>query len=466
MIKKVVLISGLLAAALTAAGQQKYIADKVVAVVGNSHILYSEVAEQAKQLTEEYRKQEYTSPRDAMSEALERLLEQKLLYNQALIDSVEITRYMGQISSMVNGQVEQMTAEAGSVKALETQRRMPLYSIRDKVREDLEEYFYAHAMRGEIEGQVTITPGEVDRFYRKIDKDSLPIVPEQYSYAQITRLPKSTELAKQRAREKLLELRQRIIDGDRFDRLAVIYSKDTGSAMKGGEMDPAPKESFVEPFANALAKLRPGQVSGVVETEFGFHIIQLMDKPSENLYHLRHILIKPTYTDEELNETVIFLDSLAGIIRKGDITFSDAAKLYSDDAASKLNGGLVSDQELLFRYRGETDPKQTRTRFVKDNLDVSDYRYLSRLKPGEISTSFIGTDFQMNQVGKILKLIAIIPPHKADLAQDYLDIEEMAISRKRDAHYRKWLDSKIDEMYVRVDPMFKVADFDNKRWFK
>lgn len=454
------------AATCAASAQDKFIADKVVAVVGNSPILYSDVVKQAEQITAEYRSQNYTSPRNPLVEALEVLLEQKLLYNQAQIDSVNIDNYKGRIAEMVDQDVSKMITEAGSISALENQRRRPLYSIKEDMRSEMEEYYYAMQMRNTIETQVKVTPGEVDRFYRRIDRDSLPIIPEQYVYAQITKLPKTTELAKQRARERLLDLRQRIIDGEKFDRLAIMYSIDPGSNMRGGEMDPAPKESFVEPFANALAKLRPGQVSGVVETEFGFHIIQLIDKPSNDLYHLRHILVKPTYTNEELSETLAFLDSLSGVIRDGGITFEQAALESSSDEATRMNGGLVSNQQLLLRYTGNADPKQTRTRFIKDNLDPEDYRRLSRLRAGEISESFIGNDIAGNQMGKILKLIEIIPPHKADLAQDYLDIEQLALERKQRAHYDQWLGKKMDEMYIRIDPMFDQAEFKNAHWFK
>jgi peptidyl-prolyl cis-trans isomerase SurA len=465
MTRKTIILCAVLALS-QAAFAQKFIADKVVAVVGSQPILYSEVKAQAAQMTEEYRRQNYTSDRDPMDEALEALLEQKLLYSQSQIDSIDISGYAGRIAEMVRATTDGMIAEAGSIMALEAREHKPLYSIKEKMRNQYEEYFGANEMRSHVQRQVKMTPGEVDRFYRDIDHDSLPVIPEQYVYAQITKFPKSAEIARQRTRERLLELRQRIIEGERFDRLAVIYSLDGGSAMRGGEMDPAPKESFVEPFAVAAAKLRPGQVSGVVETEYGFHIIQLIDKPSENLYHLRHILLKPTYTTDEQIETLDFLDSLAGVIRAGGITFERAAQLHSDDAASKMNGGVVSNQDMLFRYYGDSDPAKTRTRFAKDDLEPSDASHLVRMSQGEISRAFMGRDFRMNEMGKILRLNEIVPSHTANLSEDWLDIEQMALARKQTAHYRKWLDSKIDEMYVRIDPMFKRENFANKRWFK
>jgi peptidyl-prolyl cis-trans isomerase SurA len=458
----------LLAGGTSAFAQQQFVADKVVAVVGAMPVLYSEVAAQAAAMIEQYRAENITSPRPPMTEALESLLEQKLLYQRAQIDSIGLDQLAPRIAGAVESSVEAMIARAGSIKALENEKNKPLYTIKEDMRVEIEEYYGAQEMRRWIVApdRVKITPGEVDRFFRRIDPDSLPIIPEQYIYAQITRLPKNVEIAKQRARERLLDLRQRIIDGERFDRLAISYSVDTGSALRGGEMDPQPRESFVGPFSEAISKLQPGQVSGVVETEYGFHLIQLIDKPADNLYHVRHILLKPTYTDSELLETRNFLDSLAGVIRRGEVEFAAAALQHSDDKASRMNGGLVSNQQLLYRYTGDSDPKRTSTRFVKDAIAQEDAAQLIRLREGEISAAYIGRDLRMDEMGKILKLVQVIPAHKANLAEDWLELEQKALERKQSAAFKQWIDAKIDEMYVRIDPMFSQDDFLNKRWFK
>ena len=468
MLRKSFILSAALAVAVSAFGQQQFIADKVVAVVGGSPILYSDLVAQAQVITEQYRTQNYTSPRDPMSEALEMLLEQKLLYQRAQIDSIGLERLAGNIAGAVEENVAAMIAQAGSIRALETEQHKPLFTIKEDMRKELEEYYGAQEMRSWVTSaeRVKITPGEVDRFFRKIDPDSLPIIPEQYVYAQITRLPGSVEVAKQRTRERLLELRQRIIDGDRFDNLARNYSVDPGSAIRGGELGLAPKEQWHESFGDAMAKLQPGQVSGVVETPNGFHIIQLIEKQGDNLYNARHILLKPSYTDEELRETTTFLDSLAGLIRKGDMTFAEAATKHSDDKDSKMNGGVVSNQKMLARYAGTNDPKHTSTRFFRDAIDQYDATQLIRLKEGEMSAPFVGQDMNMDQMGKILKLVQVIPAHKANLAEDWLAVEQMALQRKQDEHYREWLASKIDEMWIRIDPMFTPDDLVNKRWFK
>jgi peptidyl-prolyl cis-trans isomerase SurA len=270
MTRKIFILLAAIGLMLSAFGQQQrqFVADKVVAVVGGSPVLYSDVVKQAAVMAEQYRQQNYTSPRDPMAEALEMLLEQKLLFQRAQLDSIGLEQQEPQIAQMVDGNVEQMIAAAGSIKALENEKHKALFNIKEDLKHEVEEYYGAQMMREWVTSaeRVKVTPGEVDRFFRRIDPDSLPIIPEQYVYAQITKLPRSSELAKQRARERLLDLRQRIIDGEKFDMLARIYSVDHGSAMRGGEMDATSKESWVAPFADAVAKLQPGQTSGVVET--------------------------------------------------------------------------------------------------------------------------------------------------------------------------------------------------------
>ena len=298
----------------TVSAQERYTVDKVVAVVGNSAIKYSELVEARNVLVEERRKQGYTSDRDPMNEALEGLLVQKLLYNQALIDSVQIN--LDAVSSEVEARLAMMTEEAGSTAALEAEMGMPYYEIRQDFKGKYEEMYYAQAMRSDVISKVKITPGEVEMFYRELDRDSLPIVPEQYVYAQIVRYPTSSKEAKQRVREELLDMRERVINGTRFDLLARMYSVDPGTAMQGGEMEMSLNQ-FVQPFADALEKLQPGQISEVVETEYGFHIIQLVEKNGDR-YRCRHILLRPVYTPDELAEGGRFLDSLANEIRGGD----------------------------------------------------------------------------------------------------------------------------------------------------
>ena len=440
--------------------------DKVVAVVGSSSILYSDVDEYARQLVEQRRMEGYTSDRDPKNEALEALLTQKLLYNQAQIDSVTINN--GDIMSRVEEQVEQMLDMEGSIPALEAKHHMPIFNIREIMRQRYEEQAYAQAMQSEVVNKVTVIPGEVERFYKSIARDSLPTIADQYVYAQITKFPKSMTAAKQRTRERLLDMRERVITGNaKFDNLARMYSQD-GTAMRGGEMDPTPLAGLDPSFAAALEEMKPGQISEVVESQYGFHIIQLLDKRGQ-LYHFRHILLRPVYTSEELSESLNLLDSIADLIHKDSITFEKAALQYSDDAASKMNGGIVSNHDILERMNA-FDPKLTVTKFLKEDFgrfkSLDDYNALRMLKPGEVSDAFLTEDMLGNQMAKIVKLVEVIPTHTASLNEDYLRLEEMALQNKQERVFKEWLSKKIDAMYVYISPEFRSGEFENKHWLK
>ena len=467
MLKKGILAAALMLLAAGVVGQRRQVMlDKVVAVVGGSSIVYSEVADYARQLVEQRRQEGYPSDRDPMNEALEALMTQKLLYNQAQIDSVEINS--NDILSQVEDQVQQMVDMEGSISKLEAKQHMAIFNIREILRQRYEEQAYASAMQREVVSKVTVIPGEVERYYKSLSKDSLPTIADQYVYAQITKFPKSMKEAKQRARERLLDMRERVITGKaRFDNLARMYSVD-GTALRGGEMDPTPLAGLDEAFAKTLEGMKPGQISEVVESQFGFHIIQLLDKRGQ-LYHFRHILLRPEYTSDELGETLNQLDSIADLIHKDSITFEKAALRFSDDAASKMNGGIVSNHDILERYQA-FDAKLTVTKFLKEDFgrfkSLDDYNALIRLKPGEVSDAFLTEDLLGNQLGKIVKLVEVIPTHPASLNEDYLRLEEMALQDKQERVFREWLTKKIDGMYVFIDPEYRNGEFENKHWVK
>ncbi|MBR5132316.1 MAG: peptidylprolyl isomerase [Alistipes sp.] len=474
MIRKIALLIAFAALTLTStesvvAQRRQVMLDKVVAVVGGSSILYSEVEEYAEALVAQYQQMGYTSERDPMHEALEALLQQKLLYNQALLDSVEISQ--NDVTNRIESYLQSLIEEAGGIQAIETREHMPIFNYREMLRARYEEQAYAQALQQQIMSKVSIVPGEVERFYRNIDKDSLPIIGEQYVYAQITKFPASMKEAKQRTKERLLDMRQRVVTGEaKFSLLARMYSVD-GSAMYGGEMQPAPASVYVRPFAETLEKLKPGQVSEIVETEFGFHIIELIDKKGE-LYHCRHILLRPTYTHEELMQPARQLDSIARLIRLDSLSFEDAALRFSDDASSKMNGGIVSNHDILTRQGIYDGARLTATRFLREDFGMDggkaleDYAALMRLKVGEVSNSFQTTDYMGNQMSKIVKLVEIIPPHTASLKDDYVRLEEMALNQKRERYFMEWLNKKIESMYIYIDPEFRTWEFENKKWIK
>lgn len=449
------------------AQKRQVMLDKVVAVVGASSILYSEVEEHAAQLVEQRRQQGYTSDRDPMNEALEALMTRKLLYHQGQIDSVQVSD--ADILARVEDQLQMMIEQEGSISALEAKHHMAIFNIREMLHRQMEEQSYAQMMQQTVIGKVAVTPGEVEQFYKSIPQDSLPMVAEQYVYAHITKFPKSMTEAKQRTRERLLEMRSRVINGQaKFENLARMYSQDPGTALRGGEMDPSPLASLDAAFADALEQLREGQISEVVESQFGFHIIQLLDKHGQ-LYHFRHILLRPSYTADELTESLTMLDSLATLIRADSITFEKAAYDHSDDKNSRMNGGIVSNHDILERYQA-FDAKLTVTRFLREDFAhfgaLDDYNHLVRLKPGEVSSSYLTEDVMQNQLAKIVKLVEVIPTHAASIEEDYLRLEEMAVAAKKERILDEWLSEKIDGMYVHIDPEFRDGAFENKHWVR
>lgn len=470
MMKKIFAITLTLCCICAAVVAQKrfVMLDKIVAVVGNSSVSYSDVQQAAKMITEQRRAEGYTSDRPAQDEALENLMLQKLLYNQALLDSVEINK--ADVAQRVEQQVQSLVDKEGSITALEKRSHMAIYHIRDLLRRQIEEQSYAQMMQQTVVSKTKIVPGEVERFYGSIDKDSLPIIAEQYMYAQITMFPKNIKEAKLRTRERLVEMRERIVTGKtRFATLARMYSVD-GSAVQGGELEPAPLAGFVKPFADALAELKPGQVSEVVESEFGFHLIQLIDRKG-NLYHCRHILLRPTFTIEEIVAPMRDLDSLVNLIKKDSLTFEEAAKRHSDDKHSKQNGGVVTNHDLLERYSA-FDAKLTATKFLKEDFgamggkSIDDYNAIRRLREGEMSAPFRSNDMMGNELVKVVKLLKVIPAHNASLEEDYLRLEQMALSKKQEQEFVEWLNKKMASMYIYIAPEFRNADFSNKNWVK
>lgn len=463
-----ILICSLIVASAVVAQKRFVMLDKVVAVVGTSSISYSDMQQYARQIIEQRRSEGYTSDRSAQNEALENLMMQKLLYNQALLDSVEISK--GEVAQRVEQQVQAMIDREGSITAVEKKSHMAIYHIRDLFRRQIEEQSYAQMMQQTVVSKTKIVPGEVERFYNSLDKDSLPVIAEQYMYAQIVMFPKNMKEAKLRTRERLIEMRERIVTGKtRFATLARMYSVD-GSAIQGGELEPAPLAGFVKPFADALAELKPGQVSEVVESEFGFHLIQLIDKKGQ-LYHCRHILLRPTFTMEEVLAPMRDLDSLANLIKKDSLSFEEAAKKHSDDKHSKQNGGVVTNHDLLERYSAY-DAKLTATKFLKEDFgamggkSIDDYNAIRRLKEGEMSAPFRSNDMMGNELVKIVKLLKVIPAHKASLEEDYLRLEQLALSQKQEREFKAWLNKKIAAMYIYISPEFRSDEFENKNWVK
>ncbi len=430
---------------------QKYdgVIDKTVAQVGNSVILLSDIEEGVDIM----KYQGYVSDRNLRCVVLENSLVSKLFYTQALLDSLTVNEDM--VNAALNERINGILSRFGGEEATEDFYGKPLHKLRQEWREMFMEQNLVQEMQRKIAGGISeVTPKEVQQFYRKTPKDSLPVIPVQYQYSQIVIYP-NVERANMAVRERLLEFRQRILDGEKFSLLATLYSEDN-SAMRGGELGMSSKDVFWPAFSDAAMALKEGQVSPIVETPDGFHLIQMIEKKG-NMFNARHILLRPRYTAEDRDSAFARLDSIRTVILEDSITFELAARKYSQDTKSRTNGGIVSD------------PNTGSPSFDVDRLKPADYRMLSTMKEGEISQPFESVDDEGRNghtVYKIVRLDKVRPSHTATYENDFNVLLEVATNHKTMEAMEKFIRDKQNTTYIVIDPMFRGCDFEREGWIK
>lgn len=451
-IKAVLAALALAVMPLSTLSAQKYdgIIDKTVALVGNSMILLSQIESEVQMM----QFQGYVSDRNLRCEVLENMMVSKLFYTQAQLDSLAVNPDM--VDAALEDRVSNILSQLGGEEQVEKYFGKPLHKLRQEWRETFMEQNLAQEMQREVAGKITeVTPKEVQQFYKSAPKDSLPIIPTQYQYSQIVLYP-NVERAKLAVRERMLEFRQRILDGEKLSVLATLYSEDPGSAMRGGELGMASRSIFWPAFSDAAMSLKEGQVSPIVETPDGFHIIQLITK-SGDMFNARHILLKPKYTVEDRDSAFIRLDSIRTVVLEDSLTFDQAARIYSQDAKSRTNGGQVSD------------PATGAPMFDVDRLKPADYNVLKNMKEGEISQPFESVDDEGrsgNTVYKIVRLEKIRPSHPASFEEDFNVLLDIATNQKSVREIEKFIKEKQETTYIVIDPMFQKCDFRRDGWVK
>ena len=423
-----------------AAGQVKII-DQIVAIVGESTILESDLESQYLQMKAEGRA---TPGKNMKCNILEDIMVQKLLLHQARLDSLKIDE--GQVERQLDARLQYFIQQIGSKEKLEAYFHKSYLEIKEDFREPMREQMLTQQMQQKIIEDVKMTPREVRAYYHSLTKDSIPEIPEQYEIQQILINPPYSEEAKVAARQKLLELRKRILEGESFKTLAILYSEDPGSARNGGELGYQGKAQLVKNFARVAFSLKKGQVSQIVETPFGYHIIQLIDRKGDQV-NVRHILIKPKLSADAIKRANELLDSLAFQIRMDSLSFERAAFLFSEDKNTRTIGGLM------------INPSTGDTRFTISQMDRKMADVVSRLKPGEISDPFQYVDQTGNVVFKIIKLKSVIPAHKANLSLDYSLLQNMAKSGKQKEVFHEWIRNNLKTTYVRVDGSYRQCHF-------
>jgi len=443
--------------ACTMASAQKYkYIDKTVAVVGNEAIMISDIESSVK----ERGAQGLSSDQNVRCEVLESILESKLFLMQARIDSLTVDQ--SNVEAMLAQRIDQYLTYLGGEEKLEEYFGKPLYRLRQDWRKQYEDMSLTQGEQANIMKKIPdMTPHDVKEYLDTVDANNLPIVPIKYQLSQICLYP-DREAADLAVREKLLELRERIINGEKFSTLARMYSEDPGSSRRGGELGMASKSIFWPAFSDAAMALKPGVISQIVETPDGFHIIEVIEKKGD-MFNARHILMKPQYTTQDRDKAFKTLDSLRTEILNGAVTFKMAANFYSQDAPTKTNGGQMSDPNTGSSY------------FEIDQLKPEDYRAIKDLKEGEISEPVQSTDNDGRQdqekdfvVGKtnykIIRVDKIIPAHTASFNDDFSQLQAEVKRAKQMAAVDEFLDKKIAETRIVIDPMFKDCDFHRSGW--
>ncbi len=433
-----------------AASAQKYqdgLVDKTIAVIGNEVIMLSDLEEESKA-----QNMGYMSGKSGRCELLESMMISKLFLMQARVDSLVVDNAM--VESNLSDYMANLLTFYGGEEGVEKQYGKPVYKLRQQLRDDLVDKTLAQQMQGEVAKKVPeLTPYDIQQYIDNTDPEDLPVVPMMYQLSQICIYP-DREAANLAVKERLLAIRERIINGEKFSTLARIYSQDPGSARKGGELGMASKSIFWPAFSDAAMALKPGVVSQIVETPDGFHIIEVLEKKGD-MFNARHILLKPEYTSEDRENAFRVLDSLRTELNNEAVTFELAARFYSEDPATKTNGGRMSDP-----YTGSSY-------FEIDQLKPQDYAAVKDLEVGQVSEPLESLDNEGrngNLVYKIIKLDKIIPAHPATFSKDYTLLMGNARMKKQTEAIDEFIDSRIKSTLIIIDPLFKDCSFEREGW--
>lgn len=433
----------LLAFAVPARAQDKTI-NEVIAVVGSHAILWSDVEDQYNQL----RQQGVAGdPQELRCKVFEDLLFQKLLLNQAEIDSIVVGD--DQVSVELDRRLRYYISQFGSQEKLEEFYDKTLVEFKEELKEPLRKEMLASEAQRKITEGLKVTPNEVRNFFTTLPADSVPVIPIEYEIGQIVKQPPVSVEEQKAARDKITDLRSKIVSGEKsFVTMARLYSEDPGSAKKGGELDFFGRGTMAPEFEAAAFNLKnKGDISEVIKTKFGYHIIQLIERRGDYI-NARHILIIPKVSPFDLAKAESTLDSISNLIALDSITFDKAVVKFSDDPG-KVNGGLLQN------------PSSGNTRFPADELDPKVFFLVDKLQVGQTSTSVPFLTEDGTQAYRLLYLKQRTTPHKANLRDDYNVIQQWALDMKKKEAMLKWVSEKSKKAYIRINDRFKKCEFQN-----
>lgn len=414
---------------------QSMVIDRVVGIVGDFNILQSDVEQQYLQMK---MSGTYVDP-DIRCTIFNFFVEQKLLMAQAKIDSIEVGPAM--VEMALEQRLDYFISQFGDQSEMETYFNKTIFEIKDDLREAIQEQMLTEQVRNGIIEDVSTTPADVKRFYRSLNPDSIPYVNTQVELSQIVAYPSYSEEAVFNVKERLLELRKRVQDGEDFGTLAILYS-EAPEAARRGELDFMFRNELDKAYADAAWALKPGQVSKIVESAFGYHIIQMMERRGDRV-KTRHILMNPKADANAKQMAIHKLDSLKTLVEADSASFDFLAKWNSEDNKTSVNGGLI------------VNPRTQASTFELDQLDTRDYYNIRNLQVGDVSEPYETVDHNQKVCYKLLYLKSRTEPHRANLKQDYLLLQEMALQQKNDEVMNEWYNDKKATTYIKVGAPFR-----------
>ena len=428
---------------------QRNMVDEIIWVVGEEPILLSDVEEA--RITAEQQGSPVDNPYCTIPEML---AINKLFLHQAQLDSVEVSE--ADVIQMVDEQISEYIQTYGSREAVEQIMHVKLSQLREMWKKQARESEMINQVKQSIAGDVKVTPAQVREYYKGMPEDSLPYIPTQVEVQIITYTPQVARAEVERIEARLRDFAQRVNSGEtEFATLAKFYSQD-GSARNGGELGYAGRNQWVPEFANVAFSLNdPKKVSKIVRTEFGFHILQLIDKRGDKV-NVRHILLKPEIDTEELIHGTARLDSIADDIRAGKFTFEAAAQALSDDKDTRNNYGLMANHAN----------RSITSRFEMKDLPADVAKVVDTLQVGQISKAFTMINDKSQTVCAVVRLKNRIDGHRAGLTEDFQTLRNNVVEKRREEKIEEWLKKKISQTYIRISPEWRNCDFRYEGWVK
>ncbi|MBQ9288469.1 MAG: peptidylprolyl isomerase [Bacteroidaceae bacterium] len=430
------------------------VVDEVIWVVGDQAILKSDV--EAERIRAQYEGVKWQG--DPYCVIPEQLAIQKLYLHQAAIDSIEVTD--ADVSARVEQQMNWYVQQIGSKEKMEEYFNKNSTEIREQLRDNLKDQMTVQEMQQKLVGDIKLTPADVRRYFKDLPQDSLPFIPTQVEVQIITQEPRIPQEEINRVKNQLRDFTEQVNSGKtQFSTLALLYSEDTGSARQGGELGFMGRGELVSEYANVAFNLTdPKKISKIVESEYGFHIIQLIEKRGDRV-NTRHILLKPKVSEEDLMACINRLDSIGNDIRSGTFTFDDAASYLSSDKDTKNNHGLLPNTNQQSSLYGTS-------RFEMSDLPQEVAKVVYNLKPGEVSEAFTMINNKGKEVVAIVKLRNRIEGHKATMTEDYQRLKEIVANKRRNEKLDQWIKEKQRTTYIRVNPEWVKCDFRYPGWVK